>query len=171
MFKMQKAEVEDVEAIGRLVQSVYRGDSSLQGWTTEAHMLDGQRVDEEMLEELITKPHSVILQYQNNGELLASVHLELQDGKVHLGMLSVRAQVQGQKLGQKVLQFSEQFAKKEWSVSQMVIEVLDGRVELIAWYERRGFRKTGKTMPFPDNPRFGIPKKKNLFFYEMVKSI
>ena len=120
---------------------------------------------------MITQPQSVILLYKEKDELCASVHLELQNGKAHLGMLSVRASLQGQKIGQKIIQFSEQFSKKEWSVQEMAIEVLDGREELISWYERRGFRKTGKTMPFPDDPRFGIPKKKNLFFHEMVKAI
>ena len=35
----------DVPALVALVNSAYRGESSRAGWTTEADLLDGQRVD------------------------------------------------------------------------------------------------------------------------------
>jgi hypothetical protein len=36
--------------------------------------------------------------------------------------------------------------------------VIAQRTELIAWYERRGYRATGKTQPFPyEDDRVGVP--------------
>jgi hypothetical protein len=41
----------------------------------------------------------------------------------------------------------------------MKISVLDSRVELIAWYERYGYKKTGVILPFPTETKFGLPKQ------------
>ena len=42
---LRDAQPEDVPAIVALVESAYRGDVSRTGWTTEADLLDGQRID------------------------------------------------------------------------------------------------------------------------------
>ncbi|HEY7873115.1 MAG TPA: hypothetical protein VIC31_10400, partial [Rudaea sp.] len=42
----------DAPAIVALVESAYRGDASRAGWTTEADLLDGQRVDAAGVEEI-----------------------------------------------------------------------------------------------------------------------
>lgn len=161
----------DVEEIVLLVQSVYRGESSLQGWTSEAHFLDGQRIDGSMVRELLDRENSVILLYRENQTLQACVHLEKEGERAHLGMLSVSAHLQGQKAGQRILKYCESFVREHWMAHEIQIEVLNPREELMAWYERRGFLKTGKTLPFPQDPKFGIPKVKGLYFFEMVKRI
>lgn len=161
----------DVLDIVRLVQSVYRGDSSLKGWTSEAHFLDGQRVDVVMAQEMIHKMDSTIFLYRQGSKLLACVHLEKVGSKAHLGMLSVSTEFQGQNIGQQIITFCELFASTQWGALELQIEVLQQRQELIAWYERRGFYKTGKTLPFPQNPQFGIPKVKDLYFLEMIKEL
>ena len=35
--------------------------------------------------------------------------------------------------------------------------VITVREELIAWYEKNGYQKTGKVLPFPVDERYGIP--------------
>ena len=41
----------------------------------------------------------------------------------------------------------------------MEMTVISVRSELIAWYERLGYVRTGETRPFPmDDPRFGLPR-------------
>ena len=41
--------------------------------------------------------------------------------------------------------------------------VITLRAELLAYYERRGFRRTGRTVPFPyGDPRFGLPRRPDL---------
>ena len=44
-FDLLPATVQDAPEIAILVNSAYRGDSSRQGWTTEADLLDGTRTD------------------------------------------------------------------------------------------------------------------------------
>src|SRR5437660_1969238 len=66
----------DAPALVALVNSAYRGDSSKAGWTTEADLLGGQRVDVEGLTETIARPSNVILLHERDRVPLACVHLE-----------------------------------------------------------------------------------------------
>ena len=43
MLNFYKAELVDAEAIAKLINSAYRGETSRKGWTTEADILDGLR--------------------------------------------------------------------------------------------------------------------------------
>jgi ribosomal protein S18 acetylase RimI-like enzyme len=88
-------------ALNQLVNSAYRGDTSRQGWTTEADLLDGTRIDEAAMRDLIEKPGTVILTYREAGELLGCVELRFQEGKLYLGMLSVKPDTQGKGIGKK----------------------------------------------------------------------
>ena len=55
------ATLADIDALVVLVTSAYRGDVSKQGWTTEADMLDGQRIDPEVLRKDIERKRSLIV--------------------------------------------------------------------------------------------------------------
>jgi len=50
--------------------------------------------------------------------------------------------------------------------------VIEQRAELIAWYERRGYRRSGEYQPFPyGDERFGIPRRDDLRFEVLVKDL
>jgi hypothetical protein len=50
--------------------------------------------------------------------------------------------------------------------------VITLRPELLAFYERRGFRRTGETVPFPyGDPRFGLPRRPDLEMETLVKEL
>ncbi|WP_061512403.1 hypothetical protein [Brevibacterium ravenspurgense] len=49
---IRQAEPADAPALVDLIESAYRGDRSRSGWTTEADLLDGQRVDLPMVEQM-----------------------------------------------------------------------------------------------------------------------
>ena len=54
----------------------------------------------------------------------------------------------------------------------MEMTVIANRGELIAWYERRGYVLTGERRPFPlDDPRFGLPKTRDLAFVVLEKPL
>ncbi|GAB3728351.1 GNAT family N-acetyltransferase [Spirosoma lituiforme] len=158
---------QDIPALVSLVNSAYRGDSSRKGWTTEADLLGGNRIDETSLRELFQKPNTLILTYQDAGHLLGCVHLETKGDDLYLGMLTVSPDAQTNGIGKQLLSAAEQLAvdRRCRAVTMTVITV---RHELIAWYERRGYQPTGHTQPFPDDPRFGL-KKQPLAFMVMEK--
>lgn len=162
----------DVNAIVKLVESAYRGDASRQGWTTEADFLDGQRTDPVSVAQIINRADSRVLLGERAGQLLACCHLEKQGDACYFGMFSVRPTLQGGGVGKQMLGQAERLARDEWRCTRMEMTVISIRDELIAWYERRGYRRTGKYKPFPyGDARFGIPKRDDLRFELLEKRL
>ncbi|MBU0689719.1 MAG: GNAT family N-acetyltransferase [Gammaproteobacteria bacterium] len=170
---LRSADASDVDAIVALVNAAYRGDSSRAGWTTEADILGGQRTDAEEIAQLIAEAGSEFLLCQRAGETVGSVHLLRQDAHTaYLGMLVIKPGLQGQGLGSRLMDKAERFLKKNWGVSCLQMQVITLRQELIAFYERRGFKRTDEFKPFPENePRFGLPKVPGLKFEVLKKSL
>ncbi len=155
-----KAIVEDAPELDRLVNSAYRGDSSRQGWTTEADLLDGTRTDAAAIAELIKTPGTTILKYVEENKILGCIELQNQDGKLYLGMLTVRPHLQGNGIGKILLTAAEEEAERQQCPS-IFMTVISVRKELIDWYVRHGYQPTGERKPFAFNdPRFGQPKMK-----------
>jgi len=156
-----------------LVQSAYRGEASRQGWTTEADLLDGQRTDAQAVLEAVSKPGSLVVLAELDGQLAGCCHLEAREGhEAYFGMFSVRPNQQGQGLGGALLAEAERTARQSWGATMMVMHVIAQREDLIAWYERRGYRRTGETEPFPyGDERFGLPKRPDLRFVVLAKPL
>ncbi|MBY0578867.1 MAG: GNAT family N-acetyltransferase [Burkholderiales bacterium] len=153
------------------MNSAYRGESSRAGWTTEADLLGGQRTDIEEVESLIEKPDSMILVCSDGAGIAGSVHLEKSGDCALLGMLAVRPRMQGRGMGKRMLAEAEKAASKIWGCGKTKMTVLTYRAELIAFYERRGYRRTGIFKPFPEDPGFGIPKVEGLRLEWLEKNL
>lgn len=166
------ATADDVAALVALVTSAYRGEASKQGWTTEADMLDGQRIDPEALLRDIARPHSHVVMAERDGTLLACAHVAEEDGAGYFGMFSVRPDLQCAGLGKQLLAEAERVVREDWGLTAMRMTVIDIRHELIAFYARRGYRRTGVHKPFPyGDPRYGIPKRDDLRFEVLEKTL
>ncbi len=160
----------DTDAVVALVESAYRGDASRAGWTTEADLLDGRRTGADDIAAILARPRSRLLIAEQDGELLACAHVADEDGAGYFGMFSVRPNLQNAGIGKQVLSEAERIAREEWNLPAMRMTVIDVRDALIAWYERRGYRRTGKHKPFPyGDARFGIPKRDDLRFEVLEK--
>ena len=163
-FNIRTANHTDLKSVSKLVNSAYRGDYAKQGWTTEADLITGQRTDEKTLESELSEPGSSMeLMFNEESALIGCVFLKEIDTSLYFGMLTVEPSLQGIGLGKILLNHIESIAigKKKKTIQMSVIE---NRKELIDFYERRGFKSTGKLEPFPEgNPEFGIPKQKHQF--------
>jgi GNAT superfamily N-acetyltransferase len=158
-FRLGTAMPADVPRLTQFVNRAYRGDSSRQGWTTEAHLLDGQRIDEAGLGDMLALPNAAILLcLGEENQLLGSFHVQAQGAVLYLSMLAVAPAGQGQGVGKFLLRAAEDYGRRYGcEVSKMT--VISVRTELIAYYERQGYQQTGQTEPFPTDPRYGIPKQ------------
>jgi ribosomal protein S18 acetylase RimI-like enzyme len=162
----------DIPALVALVNSAYRGDSSRQGWTTEADLLGGQRTDPVTLASQLSAAESTMLVAEREARIVGCVFLErLEAGAdAYLGMLTVDPQLQTSGIGAVLLAAAEAYVVETWGVSAMRMTVIAQRDALIAWYERRGYQRTGETEPFPyGDERFGLPKRDDLYFVVMRK--
>src|SRR6478736_5521173 len=158
-FEILPAIVKDATELDIVVNSAYRGDSSRQGWTTEADLLDGTRTDAAAIADIINRAGYTILKYVEDGKILGCVELHNEDGKLYLGMLTVRPHLQGKGIGKELLTAAEVEAKKQ-KCKSLFMTVISVRKELIDWYVRHGYSHTGERKPFAfTDPRFGQPKK------------
>ena len=157
-IQISKATLADVPQLNILVNQAYRGESSAKGWTTESHLLDGLRIDEATLEEYINETDTVILRYLDNSVLQACVYLKIETRGLYVGMLTVNPELQNSGIGAKLLAAADAYAK-EANCDKMWMTVISSRHELIAYYERKGFRLTGEIKPFPTDTKFGIQKQ------------
>ncbi|MEU4096732.1 N-acetyltransferase [Streptomyces sp. NPDC026673] len=163
---------EDVPALVALIESAYRGESSRTGWTTEADLLEGQRTDPAGVAAVIKGEHSLILAVETDGAVVACCQLENREGHAYFGMFAVRPALQGGGLGKLVLAEAERLAREEWAADEMHMTVITQREDLIAWYVRRGYERTGRTSPFPyGDDRFGLPTREDLAFELLVKKL
>lgn len=171
--RFRDAVPDDVPALIALVTSAYRGDSSRQGWTTEADLLDGARIDADVLRHDIIRAGSrVIVVDGEDGRPLACAHVAIEDGSGYFGMFAVDPLLQGRGTGDAVLTECERIARDTWQLPRMRMTVIDVRESLIAWYLRRGYRRTGVHTPFPyGDLRFGIPRRDDLRFEVLEKSL
>ncbi len=158
-MKLATATPADAARLARHVNAAYRGETARQGWTTEADLLDGQRIDEAGVADLLAQPDAaMLLALGANGELVGSFHAQIKGPVVYLGMLAVSPSQQTQGVGRFLLAAAENYGRQHGcTLSKMT--VISVRAELIAYYERRGYHLTGATEPFPTDPRYGSPRQ------------
>jgi ribosomal protein S18 acetylase RimI-like enzyme len=182
------ATLADVPAVVALVTSAYRGEASRAGWTTEADLLDGARIDPDLLRADIEREGSRVLLAELEAParqglhgsrdagtapaLVACAHVAVEDGAGYFGMFAVRPGLQRGGIGHALLREAERIVGEEWRLPLMRMGVIDLRDELIAWYQRRGYRRTGVFRPFPyGDTRFGIPRRDDLRFEVLEKPL
>jgi ribosomal protein S18 acetylase RimI-like enzyme len=139
----------DAPALKTLLEAAYRGDSARRGWNHEADILDDERTAPGELEALLADPPVTILTARDGEQLIGCVAVTRKDDTLgYLGMLCVLPTLQSSGLGRKLLDAAEDHARA-LGIAAMEMTVIDSRDALIAWYERRGYVRTGETRPFP----------------------
>ena len=167
------ATLADVARLQPFVHAAYRGDSARRGWTHEADLLDGQRIDADGLAGVIGDPTQVVVLAERDGDLVGCVSVtDKGDRLAYLGMLTVDPAQQGGGLGRRLIAAAESEATSRFGATRMEMTVIAQRAELIAWYERCGYALTGERRPFPAaDPRFGLPRRDDLVFVVLTRSL
>ena len=160
------ATLADVPRLQPFVHAAYRGDSARRGWTHEADLLDGQRIDEAALNAILADPVEAIVVAEIHDALVGCVRItDLGKGLCSLGLLAVNPERQALGLGRRLIAAAEANARDQFAARRMEMTVIVQRIELIDWYGRRGYQPTGETRPFPaTDPRFGVPRRGDLAF-------
>lgn len=164
------ARLDDVDEVVSLVERAYRGADA--GWTTEAHLIGGRRTGADEVAALIAAPTGGLLTLRVDDSFVATCHIDRRDGHAWFGMFAVDPRMQARGYGRLLLSEAERVARDEWGATEMRMTVISVRTDLVAWYERRGYRATGATSPFPyGDERFGAPRVADLRFAELAKPL
>lgn len=182
--RLRPATTADAPAVVDLVQDAYRGQGGQGRWTTEAHLVRGHRTTRAEVEGHIAADRSVVLVAEDAIGLLACCHIKAlpaggpgadgagaEGGRAYFGMFAVRPASQGGGVGRAVVAQSEEWARDRWGASSMEMQVIDGREELLAWYDRLGYRRTGRTIPFPVDNEDDVPLVAGLRFVVLEKRL
>ncbi|GGA97762.1 MULTISPECIES: GNAT family N-acetyltransferase [Mucilaginibacter] len=165
-----QATLTDVPELNVLVNSAYRGESSKRGWTTEADLIGGARIDEQTLAGYMNNENIIILKHTDeDGNITGTVYLEVRTPKLYVGMFSVSPLLQNKGVGRALIEEAEVYARKH-NCNTLAMTVISIRSELISWYERRGYKPTGEIQPFHAHGRFGDAKQ-HIELIVMEKSV
>lgn len=164
---------DDLDDVVDVVNQAYRATSP-GGWTTEAGLIEGPRVDRQSLAHTIEAGTMTILVARDQ----ASRHIQgcvavqpIGNAEWYLSMLAVNPVAQTSGLGKSIMAAAEAFVIERGARS-MKISVIEIRDTLIAWYERRGYQRTGEVEPFPYNdPRVGVPLRDGLTLVALRKQL
>ncbi|WP_421837891.1 GNAT family N-acetyltransferase [Novosphingobium sp.] len=144
------AQLADAPALRALIESGYRGDSARKGWTNEADLLGGDRTTPAEVAAMVAAPEKRVLLAEQDGALVGTVTItDLGQGLAYMGLLCIDPERQAGGLGRALVSEVERLAVREFAATRMELIVVDVREELIAWYERRGYTRTGELRPFP----------------------
>jgi ribosomal protein S18 acetylase RimI-like enzyme len=189
---LQLAEEADVPTIVDLMNAAFRGTSAQQGWNVET-FIKGTRTTESLLREEMAGGVEFLLAKEDGTKALqgcVSLHalsserrdLERRDLKLwylerrdlkrwYLGALTVDPALQNAGFGSELLRCAEAYAVAR-GARVMEITVVNVRDALIAWYQRRSYRLTGETRPFPyGDHRYGVPTRGDLEFVVLEKEL
>ncbi len=169
---IRPARPDEAEAIAALIQSAYRGDSSRAGWTTEADLIAGQRTTPENVAGELADPRNHLLVLEDAAGLLACCQVSDRGGaRAYFGAFAVRPGAQGAGTGRRMVAAAEALAVAR-GARTLEMQVLEPRAELIAWYERLGFARTGERRPFPtDLPPSSRTLVPDLRFVVLAKAL
>ena len=171
-MQIRLARPADADALTELIRSAYRGKTSQTGWTSEADLVEGERISPDQVRDMIGRGGSLMLAGENEAGIVACCQLENRgSGLAYFGTFAVSPDDQGAGLGRQLMAAAEHQAITAFAASRLEMTVLAQQDKLIAYYERRGFRRTGETRPFPDHPRYARPLRDDLYFVVLVKDL
>lgn len=158
MHTIRPAIPADLPPLHDLIERSYRGESARTGWTHEADLLSGPRTTVAALAEIVADPAQNMLIAIEGTRIVACVQLtDKGGGLAYLGQLAVEPGLQAKGRGREMIAAAENRARG-FGATRMEMTVVDRRVSLIAYYERRGYALTGEVRPFPyDVPDDGPP--------------
>lgn len=170
----RKAVAADAAIIQPLVKSAYRGDSSRKGWTTEADLLNDERISEASVVDKINNPDgAILLAYDEASQLAACCEVASKgDGIGYFGLFAVDPDRQAGGFGKLVLAEAERYFKESLDVKTIEMWVIWTRKELIEWYLRRGYVMTDRKQEFPYGQLVnGAALRDDLHFVILTKDI
>jgi ribosomal protein S18 acetylase RimI-like enzyme len=148
------AQTQDVDALIQLMNTAYRSNV---GWTHEQHIVAGERINQLQIQHMLESQNIQLYVLVHHQQLIACIGLTFMHNEVEIGSFAVAPNLQNSGYGKVLLEYAEQMIRQHSKIKTLSMSVLSVRHELIAYYERRGYVKTGRHFDYPINANVGIP--------------
>lgn len=168
LLQFREATENDAQAVLNIVNLAYRTEG---GWTTESHLVVGDRLVREDYLLALKSPDTHIYLAVDGDSIVGCIELKVTNGRAYLGMLSVQPDRQNQGIASQLLAYTERQAKQVFSADVAEMLVLDVRQELLAFYYRKGYVRADEYVPFPTDLNVGKPINQNLIFEKIIKNL
>ena len=164
------AEPADVVGIVALVNEAYRAPTADNAWTSEATLIAGARIDTSAVQHLLAEADSVLIVGEHAGAVVACIHVSRDEQEAHIGLFAVARAWQGRGLGRRLLAHAEAVAQ-DMGARRAAMRVVTQRADLIAFYERCGYRRTGEVGAYPVGEGVGTPRVPGLTVEALTKAL
>jgi len=144
----------DIQQLTMLINTAYRTPG---GWTTEAGMILGDRIQEQQLYELLNSAHFQLFVLEIENKLFGCIGVSLGQQVAEIGSFAVAPAEQNSGYGKQLLDFAESHIFEIFKKNVIQISVLNVRTELLAYYQRRGYQLTEKIEAYPLGQKVGEP--------------
>ena len=158
----------DSSAIASLVNAAYRPGTNKSGWTHESEIVDGDRISIEQVNALFSEISLLFVAVEDK-KIIACVHLAIEGDSGHIGMLATDPEIQAKGWGKLMLENAESYAMDKCAVKRFEMVVISQRTELVSFYLRRGYKRTGNVEAYPMSANVGVPKSTELTVERLVK--
>ncbi len=149
--RFRLATYRDAAGIAELVNLANSGDGGA-GWTDESGLYQGDRTDDNEVLEMMSVPGAIFLRYMQDGRLAGCVYLKRVGHAACMSMLAVLPELQDQGIGKQLIAEAERIVLGDWDCSAVLLAVIvSHRPELTAYYQRRGYLRTGRSKAFERN--------------------
>ncbi len=165
---LEPATTKHVGAICELINLAYRGDN---GWTRETEFISGNRATINEVNYYLSDQNAHLFIAKDQHEIISCICVELNDNDAHIGFFAVHPKMQGRGIGKIILTQAENYAVNNLNVTKLSMAVVSQRSELIAYYERRGYQRTGVIKKFPVHRDVGVPLDNSLTIEYLNKNI
>ena len=155
----------DAAGLVHLIETAYRGADAAERWDSEAHLLRGPRTSRSEVQALVADTDSRFVLLDDLHRLLACALIQKHGAydrrgeAAYFGMFAVHPDARTEGLGRRLLAECERRVQTLWGAPALVLTVISLRTELMAWYERRGYRPTGQRLPFPFSDTSGETRR------------
>jgi len=167
-LQFREASPKDAAIVLKIVNDAYRTEG---GWTTESHLVVGDRLVEEDFLKDVSDPKKCMLIASDKGVDVACIQLTQEEAQVHFSLLAVPPSAQNNGYASELLQYAESLAQQKYHANQAVMHVLDVRQDLLAFYYRRGYQRLDEYLPFPMGLNVGKPIDQNLMLEVIAKPL
>ncbi|CEJ55068.1 hypothetical protein PMG11_01345 [Penicillium brasilianum] len=163
---------DDILDLKQLIESAFRAEDCREGWVGNSQLAAQFSIEAKNIASIIDNPESLFLMAgDTSGTLLGTIGVSKRGpDSARLFMLAVDPDCHRGGLGKRILTYAEGYCQREWGSKVLGLDALSNRENLISWYMRRGFRKTGETTPFPREEFKDLDLPDDLHFVEFQKA-